>query len=438
MTKTLNLPILNAADLLEGKAQFALPKMVPIRQKFDRPQLNDIEQAVKDSCNQQNLAAKIKPGMDIALAVGSRGISGQLAVIKALIAYLQALGARPAIIPAMGSHGGPSARGQKELLAGYGISEQSLGIKIISSLDVKPIAKTAQGLDAYFSTDALAFDGVIVINRIKPHTDFTAAIESGLTKMCAVGLGKHRGASYIHDLGFAALGDTIRQVGEVLLTKANILGGLAIIENAYKEVALVEYVPCAQILQREVELLNYARKLMPSLPFSKVDFLLVQRIGKDISGAMFDPNITGRRKIWGVADLAKPRIATMATLELTAATHGNAAGLAVADFCSTRLLQGMDFAATYSSLITCGIPQHAHIPIFFERDDDIIRAAAKSVSAAYPEQVSMAWILDTAHIDKLWVSTNMLDKLDQGRSEPAGEAIDWPFNEHGLLAWTDF
>ncbi|MCL2496034.1 MAG: DUF362 domain-containing protein, partial [Clostridiales bacterium] len=218
--QSLNLPILSAASLLEGDREFSLPDVVPLRQRFSCPQIDDLPLAVRACCVSRGLQGRIKRGMRIAIAVGSRGISGEVEIVRALIDYLVELGAKPAIIPAMGSHGGPSAAGQRELLAGYGISETAMNVPVISSLEVKELGRTTGGLTVWYAADALKFDGVIVVNRVKPHTDFCGSIESGLMKMCAVGLGKHRGASYIHSLGFAQLGESIKQVARLMLQKA--------------------------------------------------------------------------------------------------------------------------------------------------------------------------------------------------------------------------
>jgi len=323
-------------------------------------------------------------------------------------------------------------------LAGYGISETAMNVPVISSLEVKELGRTTGGLAVWYAADALKLDGVIVVNRVKPHTDFCGSIESGLMKMCAVGLGKHRGASYIHSLGFAQLGESIKQVARLMLQKANILGGLAIVENANKGVAKIDLLYNDEIEEKESALLKEARSLMPCLPLPQIDVLLVQRIGKDISGAMFDPNITGRRKIWDVADLPSPRVKVMAALELTVASHGNAAGLSVADICSTRLLSQVDFASTYASLITATLPQHAHIPMFFARDDEILRVAAKIALCQEPERIVLCWIQDTAHLEKLWVSANALPLLPQdGSVEVLGAARPLSFDQEGLLAWAE-
>lgn len=433
---TFALPIMSAVSLFEDKQSFNLLRIVPVEQTFSRKKVVDLPKAVNSCCDKENLSASISAGMTVGVACGSRGISGIAEIVKALCDYLRRLGAKPVIIPAMGSHGGPSAEGQVEVLQGYGISEHTINVPIVSSLAVRKLAETDDGMPVWFSEDALACDKVIVINRIKPHTDFCDSIESGIMKMCAIGLGKQKGASYIHQRGFADLGKNIKKAARIILAQANVIGGLAIVENAYKDVACIDFLPTQGLEQREEALLVLARSLMPRLPLEKIDMLLVQRIGKDISGAMFDPNITGRRKIWGVADLPRPQIGVMAALELTEASHGNAAGLSCADICSLRLLQQVDFAATYASLITATLPQHAHVPMFFAKDDDIIICGGKISRCQDPKNMIFCWIEDTAHITKLWISEKAVPLLDVNQgAKIIGSPRPLPFNEQGLLNW---
>jgi len=432
------LPVPVAQELFEDKQSFDLPRIIPVEQIFERHEISNIEEAVSACCNREGLGERLRPGMRIGLACGSRGISRLDEIVKAMVGYLQKYSVEVVIIPAMGSHGGPSAEGQRNLLAGYGISEKALGIPVISSLEVKRIGTTNRGLDVWFSSDALKLDGIIPINRVKPHTDFSGTIESGILKMCAIGLGKHKGACTIHACGFGNLGNNILQAGLLILEKANVLGGLAIVEDAYKNVAALEYLWTASLEQRESKLLALAKNLMPSLPLEDIDMLLVQRMGKDISGAGFDPNITGRRKIWQVADLPLPRIGVMAALELTESSHGNAAGIGIADICSQRLIEAIDFPSSYAGLITATIPQHAHIPMFFADDKQVLMAGAKCARAAEPENMRLVWIRDTSHLDRLWVSENTLPCLAQTPGiRILGKPVPIPFTSKNILEWQE-
>lgn len=427
-----------AEALFADQREFGLPRIVPLEQRFERHTLTDIAGAVRAGCEAGGLGARLRPGMRIGVACGSRGISGLAPAVAALIAYIRAQGAEAMIIPAMGSHGGPTAQGQREVLAEYGVSEQSMGAPVISSLDAVQLGTTAGGLAVWYSTDALRLDGVIPVNRVKPHTDFSGDIESGVIKMCAVGLGKHKGACAIHGRGFGELGQSIVEAGRLILEKANILGGLAMVEDAYKQTAIVEYLPAACLEQRESELLRRAKALMPALPLADIDVLLVQRMGKDISGAGFDPNITGRRKIWGLPDLPLPRVSVLAALELTAASHGNAAGIGVADICSQRLLEAIDLPATYASLITATLPQHAHMPMFFNDDKQVLLAAAQCARPADPEQIRLLWIEDTAHLDRLWASESARPELiARPGIRILGEPRELPFDAANLLTWQE-
>lgn len=436
MSDEIGIPRFSSSELLEGGDKFKLPKIVPIAQKFACPIIDDLEKSLCDELNSSNITDILSPGSQVAVAVGSRGITNLELIIKIIVQWLKSKGLKPFIVPAMGSHGGPTPEGQAEILADYGIDEESSGAKVISSLEVDSLGYTSSHLPVWVDSVANSSDGVIVVNRIKPHTDFHGEIESGLLKMLAVGLGKHRGASVLHSAGFDKLGQSIIDTAQVILNKVPILGGVAIVENAYKKTAVVKYVRKETMIEDEKKILIQARKLMPSIPLEKIDFLLVQQVGKDVSGAGFDPNIIGRRKIWGVSDLDIPKVSVMAVLELTPGTHGNASGIAIADLIPKRILNDIDWKSTYASLVTATIPQHAHIPMVLNTDLDVLKVGAKIASYENPTNIKLCWILNTSYINKLWVSEAAIQDLKEDQKiEILGEAQEFQFSQQGQLEW---
>ena len=432
------IPMLPAETLLEGGGEFPLPRLVPVAQSFVGKRVTALEETLVTEFQRLKGLETLGPGASVAIAVGSRGITDIARVVKALVEWLKERNFKPFIVPAMGSHGGPTAKGQTEILEDYGISETTLGIPVRSSLEVIQLGSTVGGVPVWFDWAAASADGVIVVNRVKPHTDFSGEIESGLTKMLAIGLGKHRGASTIHSFGFGNLGRNIVEVARVIRSRVNVIGGIAILEDAYKETARVEVVPGHSLEEREKELLAEARLMMPGLPVNDIDFLLVQYVGKDISGAGFDPNITGRRKIWNVSDFEHPNVSVMGVLDLSPGTHGNAAGVSIADIASRRVVEKMDFGATYASLVTATLPQHAHVPMLCGTDREVVIVGTKISRYEDPTRVRLCWIRDTSHIDRIWVSESLVAEVLQREGvEILGAAREFPFLADGSLLWCE-
>jgi hypothetical protein len=406
----------------------ALPRMRRIRQDFPRPVPLDIPAAVARAF--VPLRPGLKPGARVAVGVGSRGINHLATIVAAVIAQLRHAGAVPFILPAMGSHGGATPDGQREILAGYGITEAALGVPVRPSLDVRRIGTTAEGAPVYCSVEALAADGVILVNRIKPHTDFRGTIGSGLLKMCVIGLGKHAGAAAMHRAAsWIGHERAIRGMANVILAHAPLLGGIAILENAFHETARVVGVPRAEMAESEESLLAEARGLMPLLPLEEIDLLIVDWIGKNISGAGLDPNVTNRWVQGYVGDLMRedrpaPFIRRIFVRDLTPESHGNAIGIGLADVTTTRLVRAMDLRATSINALTALSPQTAKIPIAFDTDREAITRILDSLALDDPaRQARVARIESTLSLAEMEVSEAL---WAEAKSRPTLSAIGEP------------
>jgi hypothetical protein len=401
--------------LTEEARAIPLPRMYRVRQTFDAPQLADPAAAVASELARPAIRSLVAPGARVAVAVGSRGIRGIDRLARSLVDGLKALGASPFIVPAMGSHGGASAEGQRDLLARYGVSEDALGVPVMASMATTVIAETAGGVPIHFSSEALAADLVVPLARVKPHTDFRGRVESGLCKMLAIGLAKHAGCSRLHREGMARFGELLPEVASRVLERTKVGFGIAIVENAYDETAHVEAVPAADFLRRDAELLVLAKRLMARIMLPAIDVLVVERIGKDISGAGMDPNIMGRTVKGPLQGYDGPEIRRIVVLGLTEATHGNAIGIGAADYTVEALVAGIDREATYANSIAAGYPESGRIPIALADEAEAIRASlgfTPGVDLARPRVVRIRSTLDLRTIE---VSEALLDDV---RREP--------------------
>jgi hypothetical protein len=309
----------------------------------------------------------------------------------------------------MGSHGGATAEGQLEILRGYGVTEETMGVPIKSSMDVTLIGHTPKGIPVYMDKNALAADTVVVINRVKPHTAAKGLIESGLCKMLAIGLGKHIGCSRLHEEGWSGFSQVISSAAEVFLKKANIGFGIALVENAFDQTAIIKAVVKDEFLTQDRELLAKSKAMMPRLLVPHIDVLVIEQIGKDISGAGMDPNIVGRSAVIGkVPNYNGPTIKRVVVLDLSEGTHGNASGIGNADFITKKVFDQIDFAATYANMIAAGSPESARIPIALETEREAIIAAVKCSGIEGEAGPHIVRIKDTLHLEEIWVSENML------------------------------
>ena len=382
------------------------PKMMMVEQEFEVPELRDIPAAVKKELSKLDLGSTIRPGDSIAITVGSRGIANMALIIKSLVTELRIFGAEPFIIPAMGSHGGGTAEGQLAIVEGYGVIEEYVGAPVKSSMEVVQIGSTPEGVPVFSDKYAFEADHVAVVNRIKPHTDYFGPIQSGLHKMMLIGMGKHHGAQIYH----RAIQDyswdhIIRAVGTEVIKKCKIAFGLGIIENQIDTTASIHGVSPAEFYEREVELQALSQSLMPTIPFEKIDLLIIDEIGKNISGAGMDTNVIGRKYNDHRADQSEtPKVTRIYVRSLTEQTHGNASGIGIAEFCHQKVVDRMDRGITGINCI-CGFhPSAAAVPIAFQTDAQALEVALNNVGYVEPQNAKVVWIKNTLEIKKIAVS----------------------------------
>ncbi|WLD14708.1 lactate racemase domain-containing protein [Planctellipticum variicoloris] len=393
----------------------AFPRMIRVRQKFPTDRVEDIPGETRRQLETLNLAGRIRPGQTVALTAGSRGIANIDVILKAIVVHLQELGAKPFIVPAMGSHGGGTAEGQRDILAGYGVTPERMGCEIKSSMETVIVDHTPHGVPVHFDKYASEADRVFVCNRVKPHTGFVGAIESGLHKMMLIGLGKHEGAKIYHrailDHSFMEI---ITAVGGSVLKKCRVAGGVAIVENAYDETKLIEAVPPEKFFDREQELLKIAVESLPRLPFVETDLLIIDRIGKNISGTGLDTNVVGRKfSDHAPTERDTVRVRRIFVRGLTEETHGNATGIGIAEFTNERTIAQVDRKKTGINCITGLHPSAAMLPIAFDTDRESIDAALQTVGLVEPPDAKVVQIADTLHLAEVLVSEAYLPELRQ-------------------------
>jgi hypothetical protein len=386
--------------------------MATVRQRFDDAHINDVEKAVHEEIIRPEIAERVHSGMKIAIGAGSRGIANIGIAVRATVQALRELGAKPFVFPAMGSHGGATAEGQQAVLAGYGITEEGVGAPIRATMDTVLIGEMKDGTPVHMDRYAHEADGVVLVNRIKPHTTFRGAIESGVVKMMVIGMGKIQGATYLHAHGMDHFPKVLPQVATFIMERTSILFSIGMIENAYDQTAIVEALLSDTLVQREVELQKKAKSLMGRLHFSDIDILLIDRMGKEISGAGFDPNITGRNNR-GVTGFDDPRVQKIVVLDLSKMTNGNATGLGLADVITQKLFNGINYASTYANVITSAYLDGALIPIAMPTDQQALQLAVKTLVRVKAGQARIVRIRDTLTIDKISVSEPMLAEVKQ-------------------------
>jgi nickel-dependent lactate racemase len=388
------------------------PKIFRVRQSFEGPRIEDVPGEVKAQLSRLKLSEKIRPGQSVAVTAGSRGIANIKDIIRATVEHLKSLDAKPFIIPAMGSHGGGTPDGQRHVIESYGITEQFCGCTIRSSMETVVICRTAEGIPVHFDKQAYEADHVLVCGRVKPHTNFVGEIESGLMKMMLIGLGKHEGAKIYHRaIQNFSFGQIVHSVAGHVLEKCHIVAGLGIVENAYDQTAKIAAVAPHEFAEREKELLKLAKQWMPRLPFPQVDILLIDEIGKNISGSGMDTNVVGRKfKEGAAAETEVPRVKRIVVRALTEETHGNATGIGNAEFCTTRLIKQMDVRATQINCLTGGSPNAAKVPIHFETDREVLDAALPTIGLTDPPDARLLWIRNTLDVAEVECSAAYLDE----------------------------
>ncbi len=390
----------------------AYPQFFRVRQKFPRPRVDDIPGEVERQLANLNLQEKVKPGQSVAVTAGSRGIANIHIITKAVIDHLKRLGTQPFIVPAMGSHGGGTAEGQRAIVEGYGMTEEFLGCPIRASMETVIICETKEGIPVHFDKFAYEADHVLVVGRIKPHTNFVGDIESGLMKMMLIGLGKHEGAKIYHRaINDYSFGQIVRSVAGRVLEQCGILAGLGIVENGYDETALLAAVAPQDFEAREKELLRQAKEWMPRLPFRTADLLIIEDFGKNISGSGMDTNVVGRKFRWHeAADDEWPKIKRIWVRSLTEETHGNAAGIGGAEYCSRRVLDQIDLEITKINCITGGGPIGAMLPVSYDTEREIMDSALSTVGLVAPENSAIMWIHNTLHVAEVECSARYLEE----------------------------
>lgn len=382
--------------------------MIKIGQKFDATEISDVPFALRQHLSDSGQLEQIKPGMRIAIAVGSRGVAQIQSLVRTTVEELKKRGAEPFVVPAMGSHGGATGEGQAEVLAHLGISETSVGCPIVSSMEVVEVSRLSNGLPVYVDKNAYQSDGIVPINRIKPHTAFRGANESGLAKMIAIGLGKQKGAETCHAYGFKHMAVHVPAMAREAIAHAPILFGIGTVENAYDHVAKIAVVGADKLIETDKALLVEAKAAMPRIGFSLIDVLIIDEIGKDISGDGMDPNITGRYPT--PYPSGGPEVTKMVVLDLTEKTNGNANGVGTADFTTRRLVEKADFKAMYANGITSTVVKPTSIPMTLDCDRDAIRVAVKTSNALDLDKIRLVRIKNTLSLGELMISEALLDE----------------------------
>ncbi|MDR3592118.1 MAG: lactate racemase domain-containing protein [Negativicutes bacterium] len=408
-----------------------IPKMVRVEQRFPAEDLQDLEGALLTELRKPEIISRVKAGMRIAVGVGSRGMAEIPRIAQVVIKELKRLGAEPFIVPAMGSHGGATAAGQQGVLASLGITEASVGCPILSSMEVADLGVMENGLPVLMDKNACGADGIIVINRVKAHNAFTGPNESGLVKMITIGLGKQKGADSCHTLGFGHMAGFIVEMARIKLEKLPFLFGIGTVENAYDRIAKIAVIPAEEIIVAERELLAQAKANMPKLLLQPIDVLIVDQIGKEFSGGGMDPYTTGRAATPFIS--VGPDPGKLAVLDITDQSHGNACGMGLADFGTKRLFDKVDFEYTYANNITSTVIT-GRVPLILASDRLAIQGAVKTSNVLDLSRVRMVRIANSLHIDKIYISENMLeDALRHPDITVLGEPGEMAFDAGGNL-----
>jgi hypothetical protein len=387
------------------------PRFFRVRQTFERTRVADVTAEVRRELEALDLRPRLQRGATVAITAGSRGIANIRLIIKAVVDHFKSLEAKPFIVAAMGSHGGGTAEGQRRILSDYGITEEACGCPIRSSMETVVLDRTAEGIPVHFARDAAEADHVFVVNRVKPHTRLEGELQSGLMKMMLIGLGKHEGAKVYHrafaDFSFDQI---VRSAAQRVMERGRVLGGLGIVENAYDETALLRGVRPQEMEVREKELLRLARRWLPRLPFDHADILLVDEIGKEISGCGMDTNVIGRKAlIHQAAPHETPKIKRIIVRGLTDQTHGNATGIGYADFCLTRVVRAMDARSTWINCTTSGFPAVGKVPPHFDTDREALEVALGTIGLVEPARAKVLWIRNTLDVVEVECSEAFLE-----------------------------
>jgi len=433
-----------AAGFLRSGVVYAfsmqLPRMLPVTQSFPDRSIKDIPGEVHRQLAQSGFDSRVSPGARIALGVGSRGITNIAAIVRSAVDYWKSRGCSPFIFPAMGSHGAATAEGQADVLAHYGIHEATMGCPVISSLEVVSLGKTPEGIEAFMDRNAYLSDGAMLIGRVKWHTDFAGKIESGLFKMMAIGLGKFSGAKRYHTYAYKlGLEHVIRSIGRQVLQSGKVLGGLAILEDAHHNTGQLTAVPVAAMEQREEELLGLVKSWMGRIPVP-LDILMLDEIGKNISGAGMDTKVVNRT-VYGEANLWPDthRVERIFVRDLSNMSYGNAVGIGMADVLHDRILGKIDWNPTRINSLTASTPQCIKVPIHFASDRECLERMFPTVGKVDPSEVTIGWLTNSLEISTMKLSENLRAEIERNPDlEITGPAEDMDFDSGGDLAKLSF
>ncbi len=408
---------------IAGGLNFTLPNMARVRQKFEKHGLPDVSAAVTDQVARDEVAATIQPGARIAIGVGSRGVANIEEAVRALVAAIKAKGGDPFVFPAMGSHGGGTADAQAGLLAGYGVTEEAVGAPIRATMETVVVDTMEDGVPLHVDRLANEADGIVLVNRVKPHTSFRGAIESGVIKMMTIGMGKINGASALHG-GYLMeeFGEVLSRAAEKIMAKTPFLFGLGMVEDAFDDTAIIEAMTGPRLIERETDLQAKAKALMARIYFDDIDVLVIDEIGKEISGSGCDPNITGRN-MRGVSGFELPRVKRIVILDVTDKTKGNATGFSSADVITQRMLSRIDFSVTYANVIASTYLEGGKVPIPMQTEEDAVRLAVKSLNGIKPEDARIVRIRNTLDLSEIAVSEPMLAEV---RADDRMEVLEDP------------
>lgn len=401
-----------------------------VSQKFNTFKIEDVRDEVFRELDRLNAKDLITPNMKIAITAGSRGISNIPIIMKAICDYIKDAGADPFIVPSMGSHGGATAEGQRHVLTELGITEESMGCPILSNMDVVKLGETDKKVPVYMDKNAYSADGIVVVNRIKPHTDFNSDTESGLLKMIAVGLGNAKGCATMHSYG---LRTSIPATAKVSMKAVNIMFGLGIVENSRDETYKLKALLPEDFEREEKELLKEAKEIVPKLPTDFLDLLIVKEMGKMISGTGMDTKVIGRIRILGEIEPEKPVIKKLVILNLSEASYGNALGVGLADITTKKLVESIDFEATYANTISTTFLERGKIPITMPTDKEAIQIGLNTVGELDAETVKVGIIENTLDLQRLYLSDAVLKDIDESKIEVLKRDIKFLFDEDGNL-----
>lgn len=410
-----------------------------VRQKLKSPRIEDHIAAIRRELRKKRLDEKIEKGWRIAITAGSRGIAHYPEILATVVEEIRKAGGDPFLVPAMGSHGGATPEGQLEVLKSLGITSERVGAPIISSMEVDEVGILDNGASVHMDRAAMEADGIIVVGRVKPHTDFKGRIESGLMKMIAIGLGKQKGAEMIHWYKSEGYHKLIPAAAKLIMNKTRVLLGLAIIENASHDIAVVKALEPEEMEAEEMKLLNKAKELLARIPFKEIDVLIVEEIGKNISGVGMDTNVTGRFWLPGESDPRAPDIKNIVVLDLSEETHGNAIGIGLADMTTERAVSKIDYSSTYVNCLTQGSTATAKIPPFLPNDRDAIATSIRTCGPIDPKKAKVVRIKNTLELDRMWISESLAEKVKSVPElsevlEIQDEPRDMQFDVLGTLA----